>query len=142
MALIKEFQLKLDIDIFRQRFNAIFWCSIWYFNLKDLCYDFFLPYESELCLDNFNKINSHLKMERSVGDMNSAIKEENEIQKKFFENYPQVSLNIRDSIMTNNFVSLGYLRNKKLSVTSPISFYIQTDPSDCTAISASACSVC
>ena len=122
IALIKEFQLKLDIDNFRQRFNAIFWDSIWYFNLRDLSYDFFLPYEFEVNLADFNKKNAHLKIEKSGGDMNTAIREENEIQKKFFEKYPHANINVRDTVMTNHFDQMS--KRKKLAICKSISFDI------------------
>jgi hypothetical protein len=122
IALIKEFQLKLDLDNFRQRFNAIFWDSIWYFNLKDLAYDFFLPYEFEVNLADFNKKNAHLKIEKSGGDMNTAIREENEIQKKFFDKYPHANINVRDTVMTNHFDQIS--KRKKLAICKSISFCI------------------
>ena len=125
IALIKEFQLKLEIDIFRQRFNAIFWDSIWYFNLKDLAYDFFLPYEWEVDLTEFNKKNVHLKIEKSSDNMNTAIKEENEIQKKFFENYPNVNINVRDTVMTNHFEQNP--RKNNFIVCKSISFCIMKE---------------
>lgn len=39
-----ESRLKLDLDYFKVKFNAIFWNSIWYFEKKGLPYDFLLPY--------------------------------------------------------------------------------------------------
>ncbi len=41
-----ESRLKLDLDTFKMKFNAIFWNSIWYFVIKGLPYDFFMPYYS------------------------------------------------------------------------------------------------
>lgn len=43
-----ENRLKLDIDYFKIKFNAIFWNSIWYFKIKDLPYDFISPYAEQL----------------------------------------------------------------------------------------------
>lgn len=43
-----ESRLKLDIDYFKIKFNAIFWNSIWYFKIKDLPYDFISPYDEPL----------------------------------------------------------------------------------------------
>lgn len=39
-----ESRLKLDLDYFKIKFNAIFWNSIWYFSIKKLPYDFISPY--------------------------------------------------------------------------------------------------
>lgn len=39
-----ESRLKLDLDTFKMKFNAIFWNSIWYFDIKGLPYDFLMPY--------------------------------------------------------------------------------------------------
>lgn len=39
-----ESRLKLDLDTFKIKFNAIFWNSIWYFDIKGLPYDFLMPY--------------------------------------------------------------------------------------------------
>lgn len=114
--------MKLDIDIFRHKFNAIFWDSIWYFNLKDLDYDFFLPYEYELNLEDFNKINSHLMIEKCGGDLNIALKDENSTYRKFFESYPNANVNVRDSIVTCHFNITK--RNTKFSVTNQINLEI------------------
>lgn len=40
---------KLDINNFKLNFNPIFWNLIWYFNIENLPFDFFLPYENEIC---------------------------------------------------------------------------------------------
>lgn len=39
-----ESRLKLDLDTFKMKYNAIFWNSIWYFDIKGLPYDFLMPY--------------------------------------------------------------------------------------------------
>ncbi len=61
-GLLKEFRTRLDVENFKLRFNALFWDSIWYFNLKHLDYDFMLPYEYNIKLTQLNLINSHLKI--------------------------------------------------------------------------------
>jgi hypothetical protein len=48
IGLMKEFNLKLDVESFRNRFNVLFWNSIWYFTIVDLPFDFMLPYQEEL----------------------------------------------------------------------------------------------
>ena len=59
-SLIKEYGTKLDIDEFKMKYNALFWNSVWYFKLKGLDYDFFLPYESYLDTNILSTVNSHL----------------------------------------------------------------------------------
>lgn len=61
-GLLKEFRIKLDVEMFKMRFNAIFWDSVWYFKIKDLDYEFMLPYEYQLDTINFEKVNSNLKI--------------------------------------------------------------------------------
>jgi hypothetical protein len=41
-----ESRLKLDLETFKMKFNAIFWNSLWYFDIKNLPYDFLMPYIS------------------------------------------------------------------------------------------------
>jgi len=55
------YQSKLDIDNFRINFKDYFWSSLWYFRIKDLDYSFFLPYEYNLNLEDYNKINYPIK---------------------------------------------------------------------------------
>jgi hypothetical protein len=64
IALLKEYNVKLDVETFRMRYNALFWNSIWYFQLKDLRYDFLLPYETQV--SHAASLNSTLKLERRV----------------------------------------------------------------------------
>ena len=45
IALIKEFGVRVDVENFRLRFNAIFWNSIWYFQILNLPFELFLSYE-------------------------------------------------------------------------------------------------
>lgn len=70
-GLLKEFRTKLDLENFKLRFNALFWDSIWYFNLKNLDFDFMLPYEYNVKLSQLNNINSHLK----ISNIKQLIKE-------------------------------------------------------------------
>jgi hypothetical protein len=77
-GLLKEFRTRLDVENFKLRFNALFWDSIWYFNLKNLDYDFMLPYEYSINLSQLNLINSHLKIFN---------KEDNLKKSKFSKNY-------------------------------------------------------
>ena len=60
--LIKQFGIKLDIEEFKHDFSKIFWNTIWYFKIKDLPYDFILPYEYTIDTSVLNKLNSHLKI--------------------------------------------------------------------------------
>ena len=60
--LIKKFGIKLDIEEFKHDFSKIFWNTIWYFKIKELPYDFILPYEYTIDTSVLNKLNSHLKI--------------------------------------------------------------------------------
>jgi hypothetical protein len=45
LALLREYELKLDLEAFRTKFSALFWNSVWFFSLMNLPYDFFFPYK-------------------------------------------------------------------------------------------------
>jgi hypothetical protein len=45
--LLKEFGLKLDLEAFRNKYNSLFWSSIWYFSVINLPFDLFLPYKKK-----------------------------------------------------------------------------------------------
>jgi hypothetical protein len=47
-ALLKEFGLKLDLETFRNKYNSLFWSSIWYFSVLGLPFDLFLPYQPKV----------------------------------------------------------------------------------------------
>jgi hypothetical protein len=61
-GLLREFGNKLDVENFKMRFNAVFWDSIWYFKLKNLEFDFMLPYEYNPNMNIFNNLNGHIKV--------------------------------------------------------------------------------
>ena len=69
----------LDVNNFRKKFSAIFWNCIWYFQLNNLDYNMFLPYEDNVYL--YNKFwNSKIIRYVSIGFIMK--KEFNEIEKK------------------------------------------------------------
>ena len=43
--LMNEYDNKIDLEIFKNQFNPIFWNSVWYFSILELPIDFFLPYQ-------------------------------------------------------------------------------------------------
>ena len=43
-SLLKEYGIKVKVDEFMEKYNTIFWNSVWYFKLNNLPYDFMLPY--------------------------------------------------------------------------------------------------
>ena len=43
-SVLKNFNVKLDVDLFMKKYRDIFWDSLWYFKLNKLPYDFMLPY--------------------------------------------------------------------------------------------------
>jgi hypothetical protein len=61
-GLIREFGNTLEIEDFKKRFNAIFWNSIWYFKVRNLDYEFMLPYEYSPSLNTFSHINDHIEI--------------------------------------------------------------------------------
>ncbi len=63
-GLLKEYGLKLDVDSFKYKFNAIFWDSIWYFKIKNLPFDFILPYENLINFDDDKSINCDFKIKK------------------------------------------------------------------------------
>jgi hypothetical protein len=46
-VLLKEYGLKLDLEDFRNKYNSLFWSSIWYFSVLNLPFDLFLPYKKK-----------------------------------------------------------------------------------------------
>lgn len=102
-GLLNEFGIKLDIESFKLRFNAIFWDSVWYFKIKDLVYDFMLPYESEINLERFNNhFQNNLKIKRVPKISVDFKKDENIVKGKISnlelkEKFIQTSLQINDS---------------------------------------------
>lgn len=60
-----ESRLKLDIDYFKIKFNALFWNSIWYFRIKDLPYDFLSPYKESPI--------ERPALDRSIKDLKNSI---------------------------------------------------------------------
>ena len=67
--------VNLDVEDLMLKYNNIFWNSLWYFKLKNLEYDFMLPYEEGIK----NDIDDYLDI--SIGD-----DEENKIEDKKEEN--------------------------------------------------------
>ena len=43
-AILKNFNVKLEVESFMKNYRDIFWDSLWYFKLNNLEYDFMLPY--------------------------------------------------------------------------------------------------
>lgn len=84
-GLLKEFKFKLDVNNFKMRFNAIFWDSIWYFKIKELDYEFMLPYEFNLKLDLFKQVNKHLAVNFQTKNNNSIPnpQKSNELLKRY-----------------------------------------------------------
>jgi hypothetical protein len=46
--LFKDFGLQLDLESFRNKYNSLFWSSIWYFSVLNLPFDLFLPYKKKV----------------------------------------------------------------------------------------------
>ena len=64
-VLINKYGIKLNVEEFKHDFPKIFWNTIWYFKIKNLPYDFILPYEYNIDTSILNKLNSHLKISTS-----------------------------------------------------------------------------
>ena len=43
-TILKNFNVKLEVETFMKNYRDIFWDSLWYFKLNNLEYDFMLPY--------------------------------------------------------------------------------------------------
>jgi len=85
-----ENRLKLDIDYFKIKFNALFWNSVWYFKIKELPYDFISPYSEQTVV--------RLKLKRQISDPKNTIDkiENNQILKTCkngFGTFNQISQN-------------------------------------------------
>lgn len=48
VALIKEYQYKLDIYELKNKYSVFYWNSIWYFSILNLPYEFMFPYENKV----------------------------------------------------------------------------------------------
>ena len=47
-SVLKNFNVKLDVDEYMKNYKEIFWDSLWYFKMNNLEYDFMLPYENNV----------------------------------------------------------------------------------------------
>jgi hypothetical protein len=48
-SVLKNHNVKLDVDEYMKNYKEIFWDSLWYFKMNNLEYDFMLPYENNVC---------------------------------------------------------------------------------------------
>jgi len=129
-GLLKEFGLNLDVDSFKFRFNAIFWDSIWYFKIKNLEFDFMLPYEMEYSTDEINthiansfKINliSNYDMEK-LNSKNSVVIKENYFVTETESEITKAPLNIQiDNFIKQNIQSITLSPSLNRKVTLEIS---------------------
>ena len=53
-SLLKDYGTKLDVEELLEKYNTIFWNTLWYFKIAHLDYDFMLPYEHNMEDINFN----------------------------------------------------------------------------------------
>lgn len=99
-SLIKEYGTQLDIDEFKMKYNALFWNSIWYFKLKGLDYDFFLPYETYLSTNVLAKVNSHLHVMTShIAEIEKNKKKRSVMNRK--KNKKYISLTIESQVTSD-----------------------------------------
>lgn len=107
-SIIKE--NKIDVDNFKKNFNPIYWNLIWYFKMKNLPYDFFLPYE--------RNINSYSSI------VSSRMKNEN-----FTVSYVKQLTNPSSSSFKKLTIKKKKERfdNDSLYITSEISLELNTD---------------
>ena len=54
-TVLKNCNLKLDVESFMKNYRDVFWDSLWYFKLNNLEFDFMLPYQQYLEKMVFNK---------------------------------------------------------------------------------------
>jgi hypothetical protein len=47
-VIVKDFGLELPIEIFRKKYNTLFWNCLWYFSIMELPFDFMMPYKHEI----------------------------------------------------------------------------------------------
>jgi len=135
-----ESRLKLDIDNFKIKFNALFWNSVWYFKIKDLPYDFISPYietsgeplnlkriENYNIKNSSNLINKNLSSSNNLNknklniinnyDNNEFINQERQIESqidiKNKEEYKNNNKTKNSAQNINNIYSIGEENNGK-----------------------------
>ena len=69
----------MDVEDLMLKYNNIFWNSLWYFKLKNLEYDFMLPYEEEI----EKEVDDYLDI--SIGDDEENVKKYN--KEKYVRNF-------------------------------------------------------
>ena len=76
---LRAYGVKLDVEDLLLKYNNIFWNSLWYFKLKNLEYDFMLPYEEEI----EKQVDDYLDI--SIGDDEENVKKYN--KEKYIRNF-------------------------------------------------------
>jgi hypothetical protein len=114
-----ESRLKLDVDYFKIKFNAIFWNSVWYFKLKNLPEDFIFPYQEDKSVNTVNssgktltpdieKILHNKDLLKSNNNLDNYNKEKELILRDSIKSKKNYNLNLNDkdsnpfSFGTNN----------------------------------------
>ena len=76
---LRAYGVKLDVEDLMLKYNNIFWNSLWYFKIKNLEYDFMLPYEEEI----EKEVDDYLDI--SIGDDEENVKKYN--KEKYVRNF-------------------------------------------------------
>jgi hypothetical protein len=99
-----ESRLKLDVEYFKIKFNAIFWNSIWYFKLKNLPVDFIFPYlEEKNDKPTPTPLPKELNKQIKIQDVNKDISKNNNNYSDNILKEKEKELNLRDSTKIYKF---------------------------------------
>ena len=95
-TILKNYNIKLDVESLMKNYKDIFWNSLWYFKLNNLEYDFMLPYEQSCYETIIPNNNLYITIKGSLEKEN---KEQNDENKPRFDYY---------NLKINNFsVTIG-----------------------------------
>ena len=64
-TMLKNYHIKVDVNLLMRNNKDIFWNSLWYFKLNSLDYDFMLPYERNITEDIIPNKNLHITIKGS-----------------------------------------------------------------------------
>ena len=84
-TVLKNFNVKLDIDLLMKQYRDIFWDSLWYFKLNNLEYDFMLPYAQSVQDNLIPNKNLYITLKGSLEKSKSIIDDERQPRFNFYE---------------------------------------------------------
>ena len=76
-TILKNYNIKLDVESLMKNYKDIFWNSLWYFKLNNLEYDFMLPYEQSCFETIIPNNNLYITIKGSLEKEKKELNDEN-----------------------------------------------------------------